>query len=236
MLNIKTLSFNIHKGIGWGKYYFSLDQIQEQLHTIEPDVVFLQEVRGHQFDHLKAGLWDHHCYGMNAIYQTGHHGNVILSKFPIVHINHLDLSVRRLDRKGMLHAIVSLPNNQKLHLLCIHLGLLFGDRNKQMNMIMKYMHINIPDHEPIIMGGDFNDWKGHIAQPLITELQLKEAFLHCRQAYAKSFPAWMPMFKLDRIYYRGFTASSAEKMTQPAWKYLSDHLALLVHFTLDNVP
>ena len=51
-------------------------------------------------------------------------------------------------------------------------------------------------------------------------------------AYARTFPAWAPMLKLDRIYTRGMQVIEAEKMTKKPWKTLSDHLALTVTLSI----
>lgn len=223
---IKTLCFNIHKGIGW-RNNSTIDQIQTKLHQLNPDLIFLQEVRGHQFDLFKVGIWSHHSYGKNAVYQKGHHGNVILSRFPIIESDNIDLTMHRYESRGMLHAIALLPNQEKLHLLCLHLGLLAKDRLKQLDKIVAYIQKNIPGNERIIMGGDFNDWQGHATRYLITDLKMQESFLNMNKVYAKSYPAWLPVFRLDRIYFRGFEVIDAMKLTSKAWRRLSDHVALM---------
>ena len=72
------------------------------------DVVFLQEVLGthsrHQkkvdnwpeaphYEFLADTMWPQFAYGRNAVYPRGHHGNAVLSKFPIVHHRNHDVSV-----------------------------------------------------------------------------------------------------------------------------------------------
>jgi len=43
---------------------------------------------------------------------------------------------------------------------------------------------------------------------------------------ARSFPAALPIFTLDRIYVRGFTVASAHVLSGQHWRKLSDHAAL----------
>jgi endonuclease/exonuclease/phosphatase family metal-dependent hydrolase len=43
---------------------------------------------------------------------------------------------------------------------------------------------------------------------------------------ARSFPARLPLFRLDRIYVRGFSVLQSEVHVGGAWQRLSDHAAL----------
>ena len=38
-------------------------------------------------------MWSDYAYGRNAVYPEGHHGNAVLSRFPIEHYQNLDVSV-----------------------------------------------------------------------------------------------------------------------------------------------
>jgi endonuclease/exonuclease/phosphatase family metal-dependent hydrolase len=48
-------------------------------------------------------------------------------------------------------------------------------------------------------------------------------------APARSFPAAMPMFRLDRIYVRGFDIRRTEVHHGQPWSAISDHAALSAH-------
>lgn len=230
IVNIHIISFNIHKGRGWGITRSTLNQIHNSLCTLHPDIIFLQEIRGAQFEILSAGLWPHFSYGKNAVYPKGHHGNAILSKFPIEATDNIDLSMHRYESRGLLHSYVKVTkNNLPLHLLCVHLGLFINDRRKQLDKIVSYIRANIPENEPIILSGDFNDWNVYATIPLINTLGFHEAFLSKHGSYARSFPAWAPILKLDRIYYRGLKITNAHRLVKKPWKYFSDHIALEVY-------
>lgn len=228
-MKIRILSFNIHKGIGWTRHKPTLAQIHEQIRLLHPDIVFLQETRGSQFEFLAGEIWPHFSYGKNAVYAKGHHGNAILSKFPITFSQNIEISMGAYERRGLLHSIVHPPVlNHPVHLICVHLGLLRKDRCRQLEEIVNYVESTIPKNAALIMGGDFNDWRDHATEPLIEGLGLQEAFLDQHGTYAKTFPAWAPILKLDRIYSRGFHTNDAERLTQQSWKSLSDHIALNV--------
>lgn len=232
-MNIRILSYNIHKGVGWGVRRSTLQLIHNQILNSQSDIIFLQEIRGYQFELLTAEMWPHFAYGKNAIYQKGHHGNAILSKYPILYSDNINLSMHRFEKRGMLHSVVQLPNDQRLlHLMCVHLGLLARDRRKQLDLIVKYIKANTSEQDLIILAGDFNDWSGYATKPLIKTLDLMEAFLKTRKFYAKTYPAWVPMLKLDRVYFRGFEVNSANRLTARPWRTLSDHIALIVSLNI----
>ena len=108
--SIKVLTYNIHKGFSTGNRRFILHDIKESLRLVDADVVLLQEIHGErtisnnrfddwpnnrQFEFLADQVWSHHAYGKNAIYKSGHHGNAILSKYPFIKWENIDVSFMR---------------------------------------------------------------------------------------------------------------------------------------------
>lgn len=232
-MDIQVLTYNIHKGVGWHTRKPTIEPIRQLLRQRDPDVIFLQEIRGTQFEFLAEELWPHFSYGKNAVYASGHHGNAILSKYPIHHSQNIDLSMGRYERRGLLHSIVQLkPEQSPLHLLCVHLGLFKTDRQKQLQKIVDHISAVIPKQHALILGGDFNDWGCAATAILVHELGLQEAFMLSHGNYARTFPAWKPLLKLDRIYYRGFQSAQAHRLMDKAWRVLSDHIPLEVSLIL----
>ncbi len=247
---LRVLSYNIHKGFSGGIPKFTLHLMKEQIQKIHPDLIFLQEVHGEhtghrrriknypvesQIEYLAEKTWPHFSYGKNVVYQEGHHGNAILSKFPIVSWENLDVSQNRFERRGILHAVIDLPNlnlgkSKPVHVLCTHLGLFEMDRKKQLARLIQRAKSHIPDGDPVIAAGDFNDWRRAATSPLAKELELEEAFLRLHGSHAKTFPSWLPALCLDRVYSRGFEVLQAQRLDAPEWSALSDHLPLWVEF------
>ncbi len=239
---LRVLSYNIHKGFSFSNRKFVLRQIREALKLVHPDLVFLQEVIGQhdthaqnlahwpktaQFEYIAESLWPHFAYGKNAIYHEGHHGNAILSKFPILNWENIDISTHKMESRGLLHAVIDAPGRRgPLHGICLHLGLFEKDRKKQVEHLCHRITQLVPHHEPLVVAGDFNDWRQQITRPLQRKVHLKEAFLELHQEHPRTFPSWMPMLKLDRIYYRGLHAANAECWTGKPWNALSDHAAV----------
>ena len=247
---INILTYNIHKGFSAGNWRFILHEIKAHLRQLDSDIVFLQEIQGEhnikrqkidnwpgntQFEFLADEVWDHHAYGKNAIYKSGHHGNAILSKYPFIKWENINVSPMRTASRSLLHGIIKIPTkNIKLHLICVHLGLFGREREKQLSLLAGRINSHIPVNEPLIIAGDFNDWRGHAEKHLQQELGLSEIFQHTTGRYARSFPAWMPMFNMDRIYFRGIEAISCEKLHLSHWKKLSDHTPLMATFKINS--
>ncbi len=248
-LELRVLSYNIHKGFRPGNRAFVLRRIREAIHEVNADLVFLQEVLGQaddargsrhsdwptlpQFEFLADSLWPHFAYGRNAVYTSGHHGNALLSKYPISSWENQDISTNRLERRGLLHAVVELPHRRHpLHAICAHLGLLETDRAEQVRSLCRRIQHMVPDTDPVVVGGDFNDWRARLSAPLERHVGLQETFLQLRGQHARTFPSWLPALPLDRIYTRGMKARRAVCLDGKPWSQLSDHVALYAELQL----
>jgi endonuclease/exonuclease/phosphatase family metal-dependent hydrolase len=244
---ISLVTYNIHKGFGVGKLRFLLPEMRHALSGLNPDFVFLQEVQGlhhkrakrirswpdmPQFEYIAEHDWPHFLYAKNAIYPSGHHGNAILSKFPFVRFENINLATSHHASRSILHAEVTIETNRTLHLLCIHLGLFKTERAFQIDAMMSWLQDNIPANEPLLMAGDFNDWRRHLSSPLAESLGIDEAFHHIEGHHARSFPAIKPTFCIDRIYFRGLEVIDVKCFQGKPWRTLSDHLPLCARFQL----
>jgi endonuclease/exonuclease/phosphatase family metal-dependent hydrolase len=234
-------TYNIHKGISAFNRRAMVHDLREQLREMKSDIVFLQEVVGNnerhsekhdnwpaepQHEFLADDHWPVSAYGKNAVYEHGHHGNAILSRFPIVNCEQVDISTNRLEQRGILHAELALPGlKENLHCVCVHLGLFGRSRVKQINAVYERIDEMVPRSAPLILAGDFNDWRHRAGAPL-RELDLHEVFETAHGRPARSFPARLPILRLDRIYVRGFDVKTAQVHRGRAWAKLSDHAAL----------
>jgi endonuclease/exonuclease/phosphatase family metal-dependent hydrolase len=244
MHDFKVLTLNIHKGYSMSNRHFTLERIKRCLKQSDSNIVFLQEVSGdnekkkdpipnwsdnNQFEFLADSIWDHFAYGKNAIYQHGHHGNAILSELPFSKLNNIDISTMRFSQRGILHG--TLENG--MHLLCVHLGLFASERLSQLRQLISYVNENIQASEPLIIAGDFNDWRRISHRQLCQELELTEVYQAQHGRVADTFPAMFPMLSMDRIYVRGFKVCSADVMTHTDWRSISDHCALTADLQLN---
>src|SRR5690606_12634201 len=112
-----------------------------------------------QFEFLADSVWDHFAYGKNAISESGHHGNAILSRFPIISQENIDISTSKLERRGLLHGVAENPlTGQRFDLICIHLDLREFGRQRQLRSICKRIDQANDHSTPLLLCGDFNDW------------------------------------------------------------------------------
>lgn len=232
-MKIRVLTYNIHKCIGWGIKKSTLKIMHKNICDLHSDIILLQEVRGIQFEVLSSRLWPHFSYGKNAVSPKGHYGNAILSKFPIRMAENINLTMSKHEKRGMLHSIILIPGQTHCtHIFCVHLSLFKSARMKQLKLIAKFIQSNVSDDESFILGGDFNDWNCAATRLLMNENGMKEAFLNRYGHLPRTYPAWAPVLKLDRLYYRGFNVDYAHRLIDKNWRYLSDHIALEVHLNM----
>ena len=64
------------------------------------------------------------------------------------------------------------------------------------------------------------------AASLQHRLQVREVFEHHTGKLARSFPAWLPMLRMDRIYARGFDVKHVEVHSGAHFLKVSDHAVL----------
>jgi len=108
----------------------------------------------------------------------------------------------------------------------VHLSLFGRSRIRQMTALAEYLERIAPDGTPLVIAGDFNDWRNRADRVLTERLGLTEVFGGAAGRPAKSFPAALPVFRLDRIYIRGFSVERAEVHFGQPWSQISDHAAL----------
>jgi endonuclease/exonuclease/phosphatase family metal-dependent hydrolase len=243
---LHVLTVNMHKGFSPFNRRFMLPELRDAVRATSADLVFLQEVHGAhqrhasryldwpptpQYEFLADTMWPQFAYGRNAVYPDGDHGNALLSKFPILRHENLDVSTGTTEeQRGLLHSVLDVPGQREVHAICVHLGLLERDRQKQLDLLCGLMH-RIPEEAAVIVAGDFNDWRLRADQRL-AHCGLREAFAATTGRPAKSFPARWPLLRLDRIYVRNATVHAPQVLAKRPWSHLSDHVPLAVEVRL----
>jgi len=241
---IRLLTYNIHKGMNAGNRRFVLQAIRESLRQVDADIVMLQEIHGdhsgeHKFIHgwpdnnqlsfIAEEVWSHHAYGKNAVYQRGHHGNAVLSKYPVDVIENIDVSLMRHASRSLLHVSVDVPGSAAtLHVICVHLGLFGFERDRQMRRLVSYIDESIPAEDALVIAGDFNDWRGKASRHIAEVEGMREVFESSAGKCARTFPALIPLLRMDRVYVKNCEIISGRQLRGEPWRYLSDHIPLLV--------
>lgn len=247
-MHLKVLSYNIHKGYDWKMQKYFLQDMKELINTSAADIVFLQEVVGKnddykrkglvdsQFEYLADTVWPHYSYAQNALYDHGHHGNLILSRYPIESWENINLTTNALEKRGLLVCKILLPPpiDKSIYAACVHLDLLHAGRKLQYQMIKKkIMSLDLSDNPPLVIAGDFNDWNQKSSKVFEEELGMQEAFKTVHGHFAKTFPAGFPMLCLDRIYTRNLDAIKSHVIQRPEHQnHFSDHLPIFCELVL----
>jgi endonuclease/exonuclease/phosphatase family metal-dependent hydrolase len=242
----KVLTLNLHKGFTFWNRRFVLPELREAVRALGADVVLLQEVLGGharharrykdwpavpQYEFLADTIWRDFAYGRNAVYPAGHHGNAVLSKFPIVAYRNHDASVGTRERRGLLHCRLDLPGHGEVHAICAHLSLFERERRAQLDLLCRLVEREVPAQAPLIVGGDFNDWRRR-AGAVLARCGLREAFVERDGRAARSFPARWPLLALDRLYFRNARVQRPAVHSVRPWSHLSDHVPLSVEVSL----
>ena len=150
-----------------------------------------------------------------------------MSRYPIVDWENIDISQHPLERRGILHVRIDVPGfTQPLHVCCTHLNLLHRHRRHQVSQLASRIREAVPRDCPLIIGGDFNDWRTWVTAELERQIGVRDAHVHARGRHARTFPAPYPFLALDRIYVRGMEVVDARVLDTPPWRALSDHLGL----------
>ena len=244
---LAVATYNIHKGFSRFNQRMMIHHLRDHLRVMGADVVFLQEVVGSntrharrhalwpespQHEFLADEVWADFAYGKNAVYKEGHHGNAILSRYPILKWDNEDISTNPIEQRGLLHAEIAIPGwKRNLHCVCVHLGLFAGARRRQLEAVCDRIETLVPRKAPLVLAGDFNDWRDKLTDRL-NELDVHEVFETAHGRIARSFPARMPILRLDRIYTRGFEVKSAKVHRGHGWARLSDHAPLAANLAL----
>lgn len=252
-MKLKIATYNIHKGmstLGFPR----VQDLKQSVESLAADVVFLQEVQGRNDKHARrypdqwpsiaqyeylANENQYFAYGKNAVYQHGHHGNALISAYPILFHENQDISDHAFESRGLLHCVVQTPSFP-IYCYVVHLGLFERSRQRQTNAIIEYVNATAKKEDPVIIAGDFNDWGNHLSEAIRSSLGVKEVFDPCLlkenstlSSPAKTFPSIYPCLPLDRIYVRGFKVHEARVMTGKEWAKISDHVPIVALLEID---
>jgi endonuclease/exonuclease/phosphatase family metal-dependent hydrolase len=238
---LRFVTLNMHKGVSGVLRAPTSARLKEGLAHLDADLVAIQEMqdanakragrRGwpqHAMtDYLAHGQYAHVAYGANAHYRHGHHGNALLSRHALHGtLNHDITFYRRLEARGALHVVVKVPDWRKpLHVVVTHLALMERGRRRQVADVLALVARACPAGEPVVVAGDFNDWRNRAQNPFGLQ-GFTDAYQAVHGKLARTFPAWLPVLPLDRVYVRGLAVRSASVLTQ--WRTVSDHLGLVV--------
>jgi endonuclease/exonuclease/phosphatase family metal-dependent hydrolase len=242
-VRLRILTYNIHKCIGGLDRRFDPERVRATIAHYAPDLVLMQEVdsraarsRFHSLSELLGellGLRHRAWYPNVQVRGGGEYGNAVLSRFPIVEEQNIDLTIPPRKRRSVLHARCRIrvgdTGSRTLHVYNLHLGLSGGERRKQLQRFLASHPFAHLDHRaPILVAGDFNDVWGTLGRDLLVP-----AGFRGMPRPISTFPAWAPLRPLDSVYVRGrLELLDAHRARVETARFASDHLPLVADLKL----
>jgi endonuclease/exonuclease/phosphatase family metal-dependent hydrolase len=226
---VRVMTWNVHRGIGAdGRYDFQ--RVAHLIRRQAPDIIALQELdtRGileleqHPLEILSATFGLHAFEARTIVAPDGHYGHALLSRWPILDGARTDLTVRAREPRCAISGTIETPIG-RLAVMAVHFGLDPFERREQVRRVLVASR---QWDEPAILMGDFNDWLGRG----FVRRRLGERF--GSPTTGRTFPAWLPLVALDRIYctpplVRVRSWSDAEA------RGASDHLPMIADIAAD---
>lgn len=221
---VRVMTWNIHGAHGRNPR-FELEPVVELVRRHAPDIVALQEVDSRRsreagvanpFDALQEALGRHGVRAHAVSSADGHYGQVLIARGPLRQVAVHDLSWRAREKRLAIAAQVD-TSAGPLRVVATHLGLNVFERRSQAAALGRL--IGAVD-VPTVALGDFNDWiwPGAVQRYLGRRLPGRTRL--------RTFPARLPMFKLDRVFVWPPEALVACR-TDLAARAISDHLPVI---------
>ena len=234
-MDVRIATYNIHRCRGMDRRT-SPARIAEVLREIDADVIALQEVIGAgpvgagQAEEIGAGLgmgWVMNCVRTLRQHQFG---NVVLSRYPIVHHSQYDLSWRTCEPRNCQRADLEI-NGRVLHVYNVHLGTAVLERRYQAGRLAAFVHDRRVTGPKIILG-DFNEWMRGATTQLLSG-RLKSVDLSNYLKRRRTYPGLFPVVHLDHIYYDGKVEVISVEMPRTRQALMaSDHLPLIANLRI----
>jgi endonuclease/exonuclease/phosphatase family metal-dependent hydrolase len=238
---MRLLSYNIHKGIGGRDRRYKLDRIIDVIAREEPDLICLQEVdrnvhrssfHDQPADLAEAFRFQAALFQFNVQVRDGGYGNLVLARWPFRDKHELCLKRDWRKNRGAQIVVVDTPQGF-LHLVNWHLGLAEKERHWQVRQLLEHDLFLRSSHLPTLIAGDYNDWRNTLGRGPFR----RHGFQHVTSPASRfrSFPAYMPVAALDKVYVRGeIHVERVHLVKNRLARQASDHLPLVVDFHING--
>lgn len=231
---LKILSYNVHSCIGTDR---KLDpaRIAEVIAAEQPDIIGLQELDvgrsrtgGVDQAHTIAALlkMEFHFHPALKIAEE-HYGDAILTALPAKMIKGDSLPSTG-EQRGAVWIEVTVAGRQ-LHVFNTHLGLMGGDRMRQITELMGPSWVGNPrlEGKPKILIGDFNATPWTRSYKAIARHMSDLPLAHGKPK--ATFPSRFPLLRIDHIFASNeISAIETKVVSTPLTRLASDHLPLVV--------
>lgn len=220
---VKVSSYNIHSCFGRDGIYRP-DRVAGVIGELGADIIGLQEVDSalrasdglNQLDFIASQTGMQMVTGPTISRGTGDYGNALLTRFGIAATRRIDLSLPGREPRGALDVDLD-RGGQIIRVVVTHLGLKGAERRQQINRLINVLARD--EARPTLLLGDMNEWF-----PVARSLR---CFLDMfgKHPPVRTFPSWLPVFALDRIFVSPKEALIGAKVHATSLaRIASDHL------------
>jgi endonuclease/exonuclease/phosphatase family metal-dependent hydrolase len=236
---VRVVTYNIHKCVGVDGRYDPA-RVVAVLREIHADIACLQEVGARRGIERHSDQWSYlgEATGCRVILGTGirdhrgRFGNAILTRFPILAARSIDLTVAGHEPRGAIDADL-LAGDRVLRVIATHFGLRAAERRLQANRLMTLLGetstVGRREADAVLLMGDLNEWRGRSGAIRAFDRRLGPS------AAERTFPSWMPVLALDRIYADGPAVLHGVSVYRSSLARLaSDHLPLVGTLSWDG--
>lgn len=222
---LRIASYNIHRCVG-ADGRRDPQRVAWVIRELECDTVGLQEVLGRpgprsdarQLEYLAALTGMHPVAAVTVIAGEREYGNALLTRRRVLGVQRHDLSFGRREPRGALEVDLDVAGTT-VRVFVAHLGLAARERRFQVRRLVAVLR-QVPAHQPIVLLGDINEWL-----PRGRPLRWLHELLGTPPAL-RTFPVWLPLFALDRIWVR----------PSGALKTFTVHRSALARVASDHFP
>lgn len=235
-VRLRVISYNIHVGIGMDKR-LDLARIAAVIRRSRADIVGLQEVdrgveRTGRVDEIRelarlTGM--DYAFAHNLDYQGGQYGVAVLSRFPILSIDHRRYANRReRERRGFIRVEVEV-HGRRLNFVTTHLDYQFADGREFETAQLLDALADV--RGPVIVVGDFNEEPRGGAYAMMLRSGFKDAWTQ-EPSPGPTYPADKPAKRIDYVFHRGLGDKVRASAAVPD-TLASDHRPLVVGLAFD---
>ncbi len=229
-------SYNIHRCYGRDGRH-DPDRIARVIRELGADVVALQEVESmpsdeagaeqaglDQFEYLAASTGFGVVPGPTLLSHRAQYGNVLLTRHPVTAVRKIDLSVAGREPRGAIDADLDVAG-RSVRVIATHFGLRARERRRQVSRLSEALAAD--RDRLVILLGDFNEWRRR--SPVLRAIHAHLG----RDVAVRTFPAWRPIFALDRIWVQPRAVlDRVQAHASAAARVASDHLPVYASLVL----
>ena len=150
-------------------------------------------------------------------------GNVLLTRYKILEVRNVDLSVSRREPRGAIDVDLDI-GGAIVRVIVTHLGLSGRERRRQTDMLCNL--VSERRDNMVVVLGDLNEWHPY-------GRSLRSMARHFgKSARLRTFPSRLPLFALDRIWvWPGQALVDTKVHRQTPARSASDHLPIQAKIT-----